>query len=513
MSIWSACYEKRSWLRHVCFFLFLCVFYDPGSGSAENVLKLPEETVIIEEEAFRNTTSVETVIIPKNVKYIGPKAFAGSSLKRAYFSSALTEIAEDAFEEDTSLIGYGSAEPGFTSYITPEEFGAKGDGITDDSAAFQKCLNSRETNVLLSGTYLIRSYITTKISKVFFAYPVNAGPGASIICDPDYSDHVLSFEGGVSFENIAFRSTKQGTGRSPHGEIYTRTSNIIFVEIWNQYGSFTNCYFTNALTGIRGRKSSRSTVIPQSITVRGCTFEECKSPVQGYCEKTTVDYCRFKNDGDLYSGDHCIYMERYGCKYLRVSNCTVETMNSASGAAFQIYGTPKAGDIIPELTVSGCTINANLVVSASAAEVTIRGCSFNEQRRDQYIARVEAGSMTLIDSVFNHSYAFSYWNTEVLPQAYNCTFTLMLNLCQTRCSFPLVSEGCTYVDWGGNVKLSGTTFTDCIFTRSGNHTLERLYINNSGGFTMTLTNTLFRSGDTIINNKKGITEGSNYDTF
>ena len=374
-------------------------------------------------------------------------------------------------------------------------------------------MNNSERVVVLTGTYLIRGYLTTDRTKAFFAFPREGGPGAAIICDPVSNNKGLAFRNGVSFENITFLSTISGMGISPHGEIYRQTSNCYFVEIWNQSGTFVNCTFQNALTAIRGRKSTGSTVIPKEITVRGCTFTECKIPIQGYCERTLVDGCRFLNDGDLYGGDHCIYIERYGCKSVRVKNSLVDTKNSDSGAAFQIYGIPRTGDIIPELLISGCTINANGVVSASAAEVTIQSCLFNEQRSNQYIAWVESGSMVLRDSAFNHAYAFSYAVSDVEPYAENCTFTLMTELGGSRCNFPMTSEKCTYVNWGGNVRLEGTVFDGCTFTRSGDHTLGRLYISNSTGYAVSIRNTRFRNGDRITNNESALAEYTNCSTF
>ncbi len=469
-----------------------------------DVLILPAGTKIVEAEAFMDNTSLDKVILPEGLLRIGSKAFANSSVTQVYILSNATVIAEDAFDNCNSMTGV-------FSYVTPEQFGAKGDGVTDDTEAFRQCMSSSEKNIVLTNTYLIRRYLTTNKTKAFYA--ANGESGATIICNPVSNNKVLAFENGVTFENIAFYSSYSGTGVSPHGETYQRTSNIIFVEIWNNSGTFINCTFNNALTAIRGRKSTNSAVIPKEIIVRGCSFTECKSPLQGYCEKALVDNCHFLNDGDLYSGDHCIYLERYGCKSLRVTNCRVNTKNSDSGAAFQIYGSPKSEDIIPELLVSGSTINANGVASASAANVTIQDCHFNEQRRDKYIAWLESGSMVMNDSTFNHAYAFSYAYSTVKPYATNCTFTLMTDLGKTRCNFPLSSYNCTYVNWGGNVRLEGTTFDDCTFTRTGDHTMDRLYINNRNGYNIILRNTRFKAGDYITNNQAAISEYTGCSTF
>ena len=317
----------------------------------------------------------------------------------------------------------------------------------------------------------------------------------------------------MTFENVAFYSTNVGAGTSPHGEAYIHTSGIVFVEVWNNSGTFNNCSFANAVIAIRGRKSSSSTVIPKTITVNRCSFIECKMPIQGYCEKVLVNNSSFANYGDLYSGDHCIYIERYGCKSLKISNCVVETLHSESGAAFQIYGTPKAGDALPELSVQGCLIDGNGILSASGAKATIKDCVFNEQSSEQFIAWIESGSLILRDSEINHSYAFSYANSTAKVYALNCTFRLMTDLGRVRCNFPLVSSNCTYVDWGGNVRVDGTQFLGCTFTRIGTHTLNGLYISNNNGYSIILRNTRFQNGDKITNNENAIKEYSNCSQF
>lgn len=424
-----------------------------------------------------------------------------------------------------------AASSSSAAYVTPEQYGAKGDGVTDDTAAFEKCMKSTTKYVLLSKTYLISSYLTAFTEKYFYAQPKNGAAGATIICNPNNDYKTLAFYAGVTFENVEFYSTILRTGTSAHGETYRRTSNGVFVEVWEKSGTFYNCSFINALIAIRGRKSSSSTVIPKNITVKQCVFTECKMPIQGYCKDTVVNNSIFVNDGelyckldhaqvnpsryngDLYSGDHCIYMERYGCSSLMVTGCTVETRNCSSGAAFQIYGTPKSGDPIPALTVDNCTISANSIVSTSAANVLVKNTVFNEQQDKQYILRAVSGSILVQNSEFNHTYAFCYADTNVKPYAVNCTFRLMTDMGSTRCNFPLESYHCTYINWGGNVRVNNTLFSDCIFTRDGANVLNKLYISNSPGYQISLVNTHFKAGDTITNNVSSVTNYTNCGTF
>lgn len=427
--------------------------------------------------------------------------------------SACVLLMSDVTVRATGQIEMNTIRDVAVTYITPEQFGAKGDGITDDTEAFRECMDNSETTVYLENTYLIRDSLTAHNKKYFYAASEDGGTGAAIICDISGDKKALSFGGDVTFENVAFHSTLNTTGTSPHGETYGHTSNVVFVEVWNSRGTFTNCAFENALTAIRGRKSTDSTEIPKMITIDDCTFTECKSPMQGYCERTVVNNSRFFNDGDLYSGDHCIYMERYGCRSLKVNNCTVETRNSDSGAAFQIYGEPKSGDVVPEMTIDGCTIYANGIASSSAAHVVIRNCVFVEQKAGEFITWVESGSTILRDSTLNHTLAFSYAESEVTPYVQNCTFRQLTDLDTTRCNFPKVSNNCTFVDWGGNVRVDGTTFENCTFKSSGTNAADIVYISNESDYKVRIINTTFQEGGTITDNESAVVEKTNCRTF
>lgn len=415
-------------------------------------------------------------------------------------------------------------------YITPEQFGAKGDGRTDDTQAFLKCMKHQTKYVFLKGKYLITSYLSTTVEKYFYAYPNKGYAGASIICNCSRDFKALSFR-NVTFENVEFYSTLLRTGKSPHGEKYKRTSNVVFVEVWNGTAEFENCHFIHALIAVRGRKSSGSTAIPQKIMASNCSFTECKIPIQGYCKNTEVRDSSFINDGelyrkldgagsnsnsyngDVYSGDHCIYMEASGCQTVKVSNCEVSTMHSESGASFQIYGDSVSGSALPSMSIENCTIDSNGVASASKANVTINNTIFNEQKAANYIIWVESGSASLIDSEFNHSYAFSYASSTVKPTATGCTFRLMTNLSTTRCNFPYISNNCTYINWGGNVKLDGTSFTDCVFTSEASSVLNKLYISIPSRLSVSLVNTKFKKGSSITNNSSAVRQYVDCSTF
>ena len=391
-------------------------------------------------------------------------------------------------------------------YITPEDFGAAGDGVTDDTDAIERCMKSETKEVYLTGEYLISRYIFSHYEKHFFA---PSAKKAKIICDIPDDTKALAFYGASEFDNIIFESTLERTGTSAHGEKYEKTSNVVLTEIWENGAVFSNCDFINGLTAIRGRKSTDSDVIPGFIIVNNCSFTDCKIPVQGYSRVTQINSCSFYNDGDLYGGDHCVYIERFGCESLTVTDTFVSTLNSESGNAFQIYGSPSAGDIVPSLNVSNCKINANGVASVSEADVIIRGTEFHASHPSRYIATAVEGSISLYDSDFTHSYAFTYAGTQVKTVAENCSFTLDTSLSQTRCNYPFESKNCSYISWGGNIRLDGTSFISCRFSGTDGRVLNDLYVRDVDGFGVSFTDCAFEPGAAVINDESAVTKWEN----
>ena len=68
----------------------------------ENIFRIPNGTVEIEEEAFRNTAA-DYIVIPESTEVIGNAAFADSSVIIAEFSNGDVQIADDAFDTESLL--------------------------------------------------------------------------------------------------------------------------------------------------------------------------------------------------------------------------------------------------------------------------------------------------------------------------------------------------------------------------------------------------------------------------
>lgn len=92
--------------RAVLFFLTAALFC---SVSFADPLVLPEHLEVIEDEAFRDDSSLGEVLLPEGLKRIGAYAFSGSSVTRLYLPASLENIDETAFSDCENLLCWGPA--------------------------------------------------------------------------------------------------------------------------------------------------------------------------------------------------------------------------------------------------------------------------------------------------------------------------------------------------------------------------------------------------------------------
>ena len=438
-----------------------------------------------------------------------------------YPESTIQLIDMDCDTDITSYDAYSilkkSIEDTPTEYITPEDFGAVGDGVTDDTAAFRQCMNSNVKNVILSGDYLITGYLSTSKEKHFY--------NGKIISE---SYLPFTFSGTVSFKDTIIISYKDETGPAAHyltrGEVYQHTSSTNFVEVWGDNNSFEGCVFHNANAAIRGRISTGQgpEAVPQNLYVNHCRFTESKMPIAGYFAHANVNNSSFRNDGDLYSGEHCIYLETVGQEELNIRGCLVETYNTDSGSSFQVYGKNEIENLttIPAVTIENCTIYSNSVVACDYANVVVRNVHFETQ----FIPRDESGNTdrtlfyviegtVLIDSgYFEHLGTVNdeMLNGSVILEANNATFRLKKEVISDRGAFPHIANNCTFINWGGWVVFDNTRLYRCIFTRDLPHVTGNYYIGiYSSQLSVYLEECAFKAGDNISWQSPGYIELKN----
>ena len=172
-------------------------------------------------------------------------------------------------------------------HVTPEMYGAIGDGVADDTEALQKCLGSGRV-ISLSGTYRITKQLSFSRLKDVVMY------GGKIVRDADKMFNTIK---GGSCSNIHIVNVEfDGNGNNPDLP-YTWSDNAqiciflagdchdIFVEkcvIKNHnYGIFTlGANFSEGVTSV-------------NATIRDCRFENCRDCIDTYGKGILIDHNSF----------------------------------------------------------------------------------------------------------------------------------------------------------------------------------------------------------------------------
>ena len=131
----------------------------PVQAANSEILTIPENSTTIEEEAFSGSTSVSTVMISKNVEYVGDRAFGGcTGIKEVYFgkNDDIT-IEESAFEGCTNLETF-YAFPGTSAELFALSHGYACELLEEGNPFYQQIFgllqeNGYQTSILQSGEF------------------------------------------------------------------------------------------------------------------------------------------------------------------------------------------------------------------------------------------------------------------------------------------------------------------------------------------------------------------------
>lgn len=142
-------------------------------------------------------------------------------------------------------------------YLIPEMFGAKGDGVTDDSEAIEKALNSGSPILLLNRIYYIAHPITVDINNCVLYGVSSAGFNSRIRASNNVTT-MIKFNGyGNSVNNITFET------ENINQQIENNITACMF-EAVDIDSKVTNCtfYFTNIGIVAKGK----------NLNIENCNF-------------------------------------------------------------------------------------------------------------------------------------------------------------------------------------------------------------------------------------------------
>lgn len=270
-------------------------------------------------------------------------------------------------------------------WVTPEQFGAKGDGIVDDSESLQRALN--HVNVELNGNYLIKKSLT-------FTSLNMRGNNSEIIIFP--SDFEYD-------KNSIFAMHTTGIHDDISKDEDTFTSIVIHDVVFKAKPSS----FNGESRIMLGLHNTKFTII------QGCIFDfEYKSnmsPIdfRGGNINTFINSCQFIINTD--NGT-----DSSGSIQFRAYNSIVSTKNVyITNSLFIkknvdefIFITSKGSNKIENINITGCmfltkkTQNGNMDYAITASgnyniDVSITDCYFNFEQLDNSVVRVTENDCTI----------------------------------------------------------------------------------------------------------------------
>ena len=189
-------------------------------------------------------------------------------------------------------------------YVTPEMFGAIGDGVTDDTTSFQKMFDTHQPVLIQSKTYLITATlnITSNINitgngnaKIKFT---GTGYLFSGVTTGDYFN-------GINFEGVNTETTQ----------------NSLYLGHF-QSSYYNACNFTNFNCVFDAYR--KQTVLPWTglNKIKNCVFTNCNLPIniqQTYFNANTLDSCYFYNCGNAITCTDIRGLTFNGCWFERSS--------------------------------------------------------------------------------------------------------------------------------------------------------------------------------------------------
>lgn len=362
-------------------------------------------------------------------------------------------------------------------YVTPEMYGAVGDGITDDTTAVSDAFNSGKI-VICNNTYLI--------SGITINGPVNIF-GGKFVCDNSNPAYLINVKSdNVRISDASFDCSNNANGIGVNMGLTTICSNVII----------SNCKIINCNGG---SVSSLGIAVNRSY---GVVIDKCEvSHVVNNNSKATrgiyfnrSNFCTIKNctvyeihSGDDADGIHIIYdgasdesnysmlidnCDVYECdkryikvqqKNVTVSNCSFlleKSTTAASVASISVYD--------DNCTIIGCFIHGR-----SPIQVQLSGASSDDPML----------------------YNFKMLNC-VLQDYYNS----MQGLVQTSESSARTFDGLTFI--GNRFVCDYTTYGICIRNVSGERIViaNNYFIGGSANINFKYDNSIMTIKDVIICN-------------
>ena len=321
----------------------------------------------------------------------------------------LTQHPEATTTVQDGSLTYAKLVTGTLGFVTPEMYGAVGDGIADDTDAFNLACNSGFPVVLMENKiYYVPSKISVNNPLVL------VGNQATIKTDRSTGNRLLFVLYGnakrVTFNNVHFFTTLGQTVTGAHGEtIQNRSNKTAIAGYWLDVLFVENCTFENfdeCIIGITSKEDTTLQNVLDKLIVSKTTMINILQGISRHYRHVNIDGCTITLDPNAGTGEHCIYILNEVLEDFFVSNTLLDTKNSASCSAIQFY--PRSDDSISQVRsichIQNCIINADGYVtskgdtSINLSNCTLRSPSYNATNRIRAFSVSNADTLVVSNS-------------------------------------------------------------------------------------------------------------------
>lgn len=322
----------------------------------------------------------------------------------------------------------GSGSGGGTTvavyYVTPEDYGAVGDGSTNDTNALSQAFNSGKPVVLTQGkTYFVQQLTVT---HPLLLIGNNATIATRSITAEEYNNggqRLLIFDDTatqVLIKDVNFYTTADQTVYGAHGDrddpIPNRSMRCAIAAYGVEKLSVVNCKFTNFDTPINGQRhgsDSAYTYICNNAYFKDLQIHNSLMGIIGYFRHVVVDGCEIIEDANARSGEHCLYFLIDVMETAIIANSAFYTHDGDCGSCIQFY-IPNTTSTLPtgikrEYRIDGCLFFGDAFVSNSGGgKCYVSACTMKtinyktaNRRRQFECAITDGGVIEVTDSVVN----------------------------------------------------------------------------------------------------------------
>lgn len=228
--------------------------------------------------------------------------------------------------------------------ITPEMYGAKGDGIADDTNALQQCIKNG-ANIVLTGTYKITSPLS------FYQRNNITIIGGKITRDANQTFNTIVGDGASNIRLVNI--TLDGNGNDRDMEYVWPSSMQAAIILASQCKNIfvEKCKIVNHNYGVFILGADTNTENPSyestsmNGVIRDCVFHNCNAAIDTYGKGITIEHNVF-----------------YGN--------TAMSVRLESNYTSQVYGNPM-DDANYYTAETGCTVHNNLFIDNTAPDIIL----------------------------------------------------------------------------------------------------------------------------------------------